>query len=82
MSPEIRKTKQAGAAFDNAYSARGRDPRPLFYFIPRKRKFEMRAFLAACIAGGILWAVDVQFNDGRYSNVVQRAFKSVLAPRS
>jgi rhamnogalacturonyl hydrolase YesR len=41
----------------------------------------MRAFIAACIAIGILWAVDVQFNDGRYSNIVQRALKSMLATR-
>jgi len=38
----------------------------------------MRAFIAACIAIGILWAVDVQFNGGRYSNVVQRALKSIV----
>jgi len=34
----------------------------------------MRAFIAV----GILWAVDVQFNDGRYSDVVKVAVKNVL----
>ena len=35
--------------------------------------FEMKAFVAACIATGILWGVDVKLNDGRYSAVVQNA---------
>jgi hypothetical protein len=38
----------------------------------------MRAFIAACIAAGILWGVDVEFNDGRYSDVVKHAVKSAL----
>ena len=33
--------------------------------------FEMKAFVAACIATGILWGVDVKLNAGRYSTVVQ-----------
>jgi hypothetical protein len=33
--------------------------------------FEMKAFVAACIAAGILWGVDVKLNDGRYSSIVQ-----------
>ena len=38
----------------------------------------MKAFLAACIAAGILWGVDAQFNNGRYTDVVKRAAKSML----
>jgi len=33
--------------------------------------FKMKAFVAACIAAGILWGVDVKLNDGRFSAVVQ-----------
>jgi hypothetical protein len=29
--------------------------------------FEMKAFVAACIAAGILWGADVKLNDGRYA---------------
>jgi hypothetical protein len=32
----------------------------------------MKAFFAACIAVGVLWAVDVEMNGGRYSDVVKR----------
>jgi hypothetical protein len=39
----------------------------------------MKQLLAACIAIGALWAIDVEFNDGRYTGVVQRAFKSLVA---
>jgi hypothetical protein len=38
----------------------------------------MRAILAACIAVGVLWAIDVEMNGGRYSNVVKKAVMSVL----
>ena len=33
--------------------------------------FKMKACVAACIAAGILWGVDVKLNDGRFSAVVQ-----------
>ena len=33
--------------------------------------FKMKACVAACIAAGILWGVDVKLNDGRFSTVVQ-----------
>jgi hypothetical protein len=33
----------------------------------------MQAFVAACIAVGVLWAVDVEMNGGRYSDVVKKA---------
>jgi hypothetical protein len=39
----------------------------------------MKQSLAACIAVGTMWAIDVEFNDGRYTAVVQRAFKSMVA---
>jgi hypothetical protein len=52
-----------------------------FHFIHTRGQCEMRAFIAACIAICILWAVDGEFNDGRYGNVVKGAFKSILAPR-
>ena len=39
---------------------------------------DMRAFIAACIAVGILWGVDVEVNDGRYSAVVKQAITSIL----
>jgi hypothetical protein len=38
----------------------------------------MRAIVAACIAAGVLWAVDVEMNGGRYSDVVKKAVVSVL----
>jgi hypothetical protein len=38
----------------------------------------MRAIVAACIAVGVLWAVDVEMNGGRYSDVVKKAVVSVL----
>lgn len=41
----------------------------------------MKAFLAACIAIGVLWGFDVEFNDGRYADVVKQAVKSVI-PRN
>jgi hypothetical protein len=39
---------------------------------------EMRAILAACIAVGVLWAVDVEMNGGRYGHVVKKLVESVL----
>ena len=38
----------------------------------------MKAFIAACIAAGVLWAMDVEMNGGRYSTVVKKAIISVL----
>jgi hypothetical protein len=42
------------------------------------KDFDMKAFVAACISAGVLWAVDVQMNGGRYSAVVKEVIKSVL----
>ena len=70
-----------GLHFMTNFPAGVRDWAPFFISVPQ-RKFEMKTFVAACIAIGILWAVDVEFNDGRYSTVVQRALKGILAPRS
>lgn len=39
---------------------------------------DMRAIVAACVAVGVLWALDVEMNGGRYSAVVQKAIMSVL----
>jgi hypothetical protein len=33
----------------------------------------MKTFIAALIAVGVLYVVDIEFNDGRYATVVQRA---------
>jgi len=38
----------------------------------------MKAFIAALIAVAILYAVDVQYNDGRYSEVVELAATSLI----
>jgi hypothetical protein len=38
----------------------------------------MKAFVAALIAAGILFAVDKDYNDGRYTEVIQRAISSVF----
>ena len=38
----------------------------------------MKAFLAACVAVGILWGIDIEFNNGRYTDVVKRVLKSAL----
>ncbi len=38
----------------------------------------MKGFIAAFIAIGVLWLVDVQLNDGRYGDVVKKAVTSVL----
>jgi hypothetical protein len=40
--------------------------------------FEMKAFVAAGLAAGILWGADVKLNDGRYSAVVQNVVVSAL----
>jgi hypothetical protein len=40
--------------------------------------FEMKGFIAACIAVGILWVVDAELNGGRYGDVVKKAVISVL----
>ena len=39
----------------------------------------MKQFLAACVAIAVLWAIDVEFNDGRYSAIVKRAFESIVS---
>jgi hypothetical protein len=39
----------------------------------------MKAFAAACIALAVLWAVDIEFNNGRYGNVVKRAIGSIVS---
>jgi hypothetical protein len=39
----------------------------------------MKAFFATLVTIGVLWFVDIEFNNGRYSAVVQRAFTSVLS---
>jgi hypothetical protein len=38
----------------------------------------MKGFIAACIAVGVLWVVDVELNGSRYSDVVKTAAKSIL----
>jgi hypothetical protein len=38
----------------------------------------MKAFIAACVAAAFLWGIDVEFNDGRYTDVIKRAVKSAL----
>ena len=38
----------------------------------------MKTFLAACVAVGILWGIDSEFNSGRYTDVVKRVVKSAL----
>jgi len=40
--------------------------------------FEMKSFIAACIAIGVLWVVDAEINGGRYGDVVKKAVTSVL----
>lgn len=49
----------------------------LFDSAPREI-FEMRPFVAACVAISVLWVIDVEFNNGRYTNVVKSVTKSVL----
>jgi hypothetical protein len=38
----------------------------------------MKALVAALIAVGILYFVDKDYNDGRYTDVIQRAITSVF----
>ena len=38
----------------------------------------MKAFVATLIAVGVLYAVDKVYNDGRYTDVIQRAISSVF----
>ena len=38
----------------------------------------MKGIIAACIAVGVLWVVDVELNGSRYSDVVKKAVTSVL----
>ena len=38
----------------------------------------MKGFIAALIAGAILYAVDIEYNDGHYSRVVKQAATSLL----
>jgi len=45
----------------------------------RRRILDMKQFLAACVTIAVLWAIDVEFNGGRYSAVVKRAFNSIVA---
>ena len=41
----------------------------------------MKGIIAACIAVGVLWVVDVGLNDGRYGEVVKKAATSILSRR-
>ena len=38
----------------------------------------MKALVAALIAVGVLYVVDKDYNDGRYTHVIQRAITSVF----
>ena len=38
----------------------------------------MKGIIAACIAVGVLWIADVELNNGRYTDVVKKAAKSIL----
>ena len=38
----------------------------------------MKAFIAALIAGAILYTVDIEYNDGRYTQVVKQAATSLI----
>ena len=54
-------------------------PAPLGWgFSQVTKDLQMKGFIAACIAVGILWGVDVEVNDGRYSAVVKNAITSIL----
>jgi hypothetical protein len=39
---------------------------------------KMKAFIAALIAGAILYVVDAQYNDGHYAEVVKLAATSLI----
>jgi hypothetical protein len=38
----------------------------------------MKGFIAALIAGAILYAIDSEYNDGRYSSVMKQAAISLV----
>jgi hypothetical protein len=38
----------------------------------------MKAFVAALIAAGILYLVDSEYNDGRYTAAIKQAITSVI----
>ncbi len=38
----------------------------------------MKAFVAALVSVGILYGVDYEYNDGRYSSVIQQAIVAVI----
>ena len=38
----------------------------------------MKAFVAALIAAGILYLVDSEYNDGRYTAIIKQAITSVI----
>jgi hypothetical protein len=38
----------------------------------------MKAFVAAIIAAGILYLVDTEYNEGRYTAVIKQAITSVI----
>lgn len=39
----------------------------------------MKAFAAALIAAGILYTIDTEYNDARYSRIVANAVSSVIS---
>jgi hypothetical protein len=65
----------AARSGSKAASVGGRLLRPFFGVA---KDFDMKAFIAACIAAGALWAVDVRMNDGRYSTVIENAVIAVF----
>ena len=42
----------------------------------------MKVFAAALVAVAVLYVVDSEYNDGRYTQIVQRAVTSLVAPAS
>ena len=38
----------------------------------------MKAFIATCVAIGVLWVIDIELNHGRYSDGAKRAVRSML----
>jgi hypothetical protein len=55
-----------------------REESALIHFTSSDEDLRMKGFIAACIAVGILWGVDVEVNDGRYSAVVKQVITSIL----
>jgi hypothetical protein len=43
-----------------------------------KLGFKMKGIIAIGVAAALLWLADIQFNDGRYSNVVETAIVSLI----